>query len=291
MFDHLQRTLINGISLAYRTAGNGDPPVVMVHGSASDIRTWDGHVEALSDTRRVIAYSRRYARPNEDIPDGLDDQMEPHVEDLIALLNHLDARPAHIVGHSWGGFIGLLAAIRYPDAVRSLVLMEPPVLTLFVSMPPKPAELLKLLFRRPKAAFAIMKFGAGTVGPAEKAFRRGDNDAGVDAFGRGVLGNDAFERLSEARREQVRQNARADKAQLLGAGFPPLDDHDLRRVQTPVLLLHGEKSPPLFRYLLARLAELLPNADRVEVPQASHIMHEDNPRFFQETVTTFLRSR
>jgi pimeloyl-ACP methyl ester carboxylesterase len=55
------------------------------------------------------------------------------------------------------------------------------------------------------------------------------------------------------------------------------------------LLLHGERSPGLFRLLADRLEELLPNARRVEVPGASHIMHEDNPQVVNEAIAGFLR--
>ena len=67
---------VDGATLAYREQGDGEP-VVLVHGSASDLRTWEQQVPAISESHRVIAYSRRYARPNEDIPLGTDDQRPP----------------------------------------------------------------------------------------------------------------------------------------------------------------------------------------------------------------------
>jgi pimeloyl-ACP methyl ester carboxylesterase len=285
--EDLQRVVVNDVSLAYLELGEGEP-LVLVHGSSSDIRTWEDQVDALSRGHRVIGYSRRYARPNADIVGDADDPMIPHVEDLEALLDHLDAKPAHLVGHSYGGFVCLLAALRYPDLARSLVLMEPPAISLFVSTPPKPKEILGLFLRRPRTALAIVKFGGRAVSPAREAFRRGDTEAAIRAFGRGVLGKKAFNRLSKRRRDQVRDNVNADRAQVLGTGFPPLDDDELRSVRTPTLLLRGEKSPALFGYLLDRLEELLPHAEQRCIPGASHIMHEDNPGGFQETVLGFL---
>jgi pimeloyl-ACP methyl ester carboxylesterase len=281
----LKHLEVNGVSLAYRESGQGEP-LVLVHGSSSDIRTWDNQLKAFSNSYRVIAYSRRYARPNEDIGDGLDDQMQPHVDDLLALLDALGASPVRLVGHSWGGFICLLAAIRKPQAIRCLVLMEPPVVSLFVSTPPRPSQLLKLLLRRPQTALAIMRFGSA-VTAAQKAFRRGDNEAAMRAFGTAVLGRNAFERLSEERLQQVRDNMRTDRAQLLGAGFPPLTDDDVRNMQLPTLLLLSEHSPGLFQRLIDRLEELLPNVETANVPNASHIMHEDNPAFVNDRILAF----
>ena len=287
-FEGTQTIEVNGATLAYLEQGQGEP-VVFVHGSASDMRTWHRQFVAIGATHRAIVYSRRYARPNQPIPEGADDPMLPHVDDLVSFLRQVDAVPAHLVGHSWGGFVSLLAAIRHPEAVRSLVLMEPPVLSLFVSTPPRPSELLRMLLRRPRTAIAIMRFGITAAEPAAKAYRRGDDEAGFEVFARGVLGPEAFERLSSERRAQAWDNVAVDKAQLLGEGFPPLSDGQVRGVTAPTLLLHGQQSPAFLHRLSDRLEELLPNARRVEVPGASHIMHEDNPQAVNEAIAGFLR--
>ena len=287
-FGGVLRAEVNGAALAYREHGRGEP-VVFVHGSASDMRTWEHQLQGVGASHRAIVYSRRYATPNEPIPEGADDPMLPHVEDLVSFMKGVDAAPAHLVGHSWGGFVSLLCAIRHPEAVRSLVLMEPPVLSLFVSTPPRPSELLRMLLHRPRTAIAIMRFGVTAAEPAAKAYRRGDDEAGFEVFARGVLGREAFEGLSSGRRAQAWDNVAVDKAQLLGEGFPPLSDERVRGVAVPTLLLHGERSPGLFRLLADRLEELLPNARRVEVPGASHIMHEDNPQVVNEAIAEFLR--
>jgi pimeloyl-ACP methyl ester carboxylesterase len=131
-FEGAKTVAVNGTTLAYREHGDGEP-VVFVHGDLSDLRTWTPQLEGIGASHRAVAYSRRYARPNEDIPPGTDNQMLPHVEDLAAFLRAIDAVPAHLTGNSWGAFICLLTAIRHPELVRTLVLEEPPVLTLFVS--------------------------------------------------------------------------------------------------------------------------------------------------------------
>ena len=287
-FEGTQTIEVNGATLAYLEQGQGEP-VVFVHGSASDMRTWHRQFVAIGATHRAIVYSRRYARPNQPIPEGADDPMLPHVDDLVSFLRQVDAVPAHLVGHSWGGFVSLLAAIRHPEAVRSLVLMEPPVLSLFVSTPPRPSELLRMLLRRPRTAIAIMRFGITAAEPAAKAYRRGDDEAGFEVFARGVLGREAFEGLSSERRAQAWDNVAVDKAQLLGQGFPPLSDGQVRGVTAPTLLLHGQQSPAFLHRLSDRLEELLPNARRIEVPGASHIMHEDNPQVVNEAIAGLLR--
>ena len=285
--ESLPTVLVDGATLAYREQGDGEP-VVLVHGSASDLRTWERQVPAISESHRVIAYSRRYARPNEDIPPGLDDQMTPHVDDLVAFLRAIDAVPAHLVGHSWGAFICLLTAIRHRQLVRSLVLQEPPVLSLFTSTPPRPREVLPLLVRRPRTALAILEFGARTIAPARRAFRRGDDDAALETFAHGVLGKDTYERLPDERWQQARENLNTLRAQLLGAGFPPLSEDDVRGVRVPTLLMTGDRSPAFLLRLTERLEALLPNAERIEIADASHAMQEEKPSAVNAAILGFL---
>ena len=88
-FEGTQTVEVNGATLAYLEQGQAEP-VVFVHGSASDLRTWHHQFAAIGATHRVIVYSRRYARPNQPIPEGADDPMLPHVDDLV---NFLGTRP------------------------------------------------------------------------------------------------------------------------------------------------------------------------------------------------------
>jgi len=276
---------INGARLEVIDQGAGDP-VVFVHGSASDYRTWQAQLDEFRSQYRAVAYSRRYHWPNDRIPDGADYSMNEHVGDLQALLRSLDGGPVHLVGHSYGAFVALLLAIREPRRVRTLVLAEPPVITLFVSNTPKPGEILRLLFSRPRAAAAILRFGSRGIGPATAAARRGDMDAAMRIFGTAVLGPGFYRGLSNARREQVEANS--IEAELLGSGFAPLREDDVRRLAVPTLLVSGEHSPGLFHRLLDRLEELLPHTERVEIRGASHIMHEDNVAAYNGAVHRFL---
>lgn len=284
----MARLDINGTRLEVIEQGTGEP-VVFIHGSASDYRTWKPQLDDLGNLFRAIAYSRRYHWPNDGIPNDADYSMEEHVDDLQALLRSLDAGAVHLVGHSYGAFVALLLAIREPRLVRTLILAEPPVITLFVSNKPRPAEILRLLFSRPRSAIAIMRFGAKGVGPATAAARRGDMDAAMRIFGTAVLGREFYQGLASSRLEQV--SANAIKAEFLGSGFAPLKDEDVRGIQVPTLLVSGQQSPGVFHRLLDRLEELLPHSERVEVRGASHIMHEDNAAAYNAALRSFLAMR
>lgn len=67
--------------------------------------------------------------------------------------------------------------------VRSLVLVEPPVLPLFIGAPPRPARLLATLVGHPRTGAAIARFVATGVVPATMAARRGDMATAMGVFG------------------------------------------------------------------------------------------------------------
>lgn len=284
----ISRAEINGASLAYTDNGAGQA-VVMVHGTSQDMRTWRHQAKDFAERYRTVIYSRRYARPNEDIPPGADDPMQPHVDDLLALIRTLGLGPVHLIGNSLGGFIGLLAALQDPNAVKSLVLCEPPVIPLFISNSPGPGELARLFIRRPVDAVRVARFGMGVLEPTIKAYRAGDIERGGRIFGVALLGKERFASLPEETAQMISENESAEVAQMLGAGFPPLKAADVRGIAAPTLLVAGKESGPLFRLTLLReLERLLPNASRIEIPDASHLMHEDNPPAFNTAVFSFI---
>jgi pimeloyl-ACP methyl ester carboxylesterase len=288
-FEDARTATVNGTTLAYREQGEGEP-VVFVHGAISDLRTWEQQLPAFGRSYRAIAYSRRFARPNQDIDPGVDDPWLPHVEDLAAFVREIDAAPAHLVGNSYGAILSLLTAVRHPDVVRSLVIEEAPVVSLFVSWPPRPAELLRHIATRPRAAITVLKYVTGNLVRAQRAFQRGEDDKAMRIFCHGVLGEERCERLPEARKVQIRDNLSTLRAACVyGAGFPPLGDDEVRSVRAPALLVIGERSPCVFFRLTDRLEELLPIVERVEIPGASHLMHEDNAPALNEAIVEFLK--
>ena len=104
--------------LNYSVAGEGDP-VIFIHGFGLDAKMWDAQWPAFTARHRAIRYDLRgYGRSS--MPDGA----YSHVDDLLALMDLLNARPAHLVALSMGGRFALRAAEARPEAVRSLTLVD-----------------------------------------------------------------------------------------------------------------------------------------------------------------------
>ncbi len=173
--------------------------------------------------------------------------------------------------------------------MRSVVAAEPPILPLLgVSVPPTPWQLLRLLVTDPVTGVKLVRFGAKVIGPARRALERGDDQLGLDTFVAGVLGERAFAELPDAIYQQARDNVAAFKAQLL-AGFPEFAAADARQITAPTLLITGESSSPVLHAVTDRLARLLPESERVDFEDASHLMYLDRPEAFNRAVLGFLR--
>jgi pimeloyl-ACP methyl ester carboxylesterase len=277
---------LNNYKFNYVENGNGDN-LLFVHGSASDYRTWEKQLEYFGEYYHTIIYSRRYHWPNKQIPDNEDYSMAKHVEDLEEFIKFMGDKPVHLVGHSYGALLCILLAIKNSKLIHTLTLAEPPAVALFVSNIPKPSEILKLLFSKPKLAFGIIKFGIKGIAPTTKALKQDDMEKALKVSAKAILGVKPFLNLSKERLEQGRANM--IKAEFLGSGFLSLDNNRIQNIEIPTLLISGQNSPNLWPNLLVELNKLIPNSELKTIPNASHIMHEDNVSNYNATVLSFLK--
>src|SRR5580704_7203901 len=109
----------DGTNLYYEEAGTGTP-VVFVHEFAGDYRTWEPQMRAFSRLHRCVTYSQR-GYPPSDVPgDPARYGQDIARSDVIALMDALDIKKAHIVGHSMGAYTVLHVGIRHPERCLSI---------------------------------------------------------------------------------------------------------------------------------------------------------------------------
>ena len=109
-----------GAKLYYEIHGGGEP-LILLHGNSEDCRIFDKMLPLLSARYRVIlADTRGHGRSDRGCP-PLD--FFTLAYDVRALMDHLNIQSAHILGFSDGGNTALHLALKYPDSVRSLVLL------------------------------------------------------------------------------------------------------------------------------------------------------------------------
>lgn len=113
---------INGQRIAYDDTGGSGPAVILAHGFLMDRSMFEPQAEALSPEHRVIVWDERGHGDTED--DGQPFTYWDSADDCIALLDHLGIDRAIVGGMSQGGFVSLRAALRYPERVQALVLID-----------------------------------------------------------------------------------------------------------------------------------------------------------------------
>ncbi len=114
---------LNGANINYVEFGNRDRmPVTFLHGFPFSHEMWTGQLEVVGESHRAIAYDIR-GHGQSDVLDG-QYTVEGHVDDLIALLDHLGVDRTVIVGLSMGGYISLRALQRNPERFGAAVLCD-----------------------------------------------------------------------------------------------------------------------------------------------------------------------
>jgi len=115
--------LVNDIHLHYRRSGHPEAPLVVFANSlGTDLRIWDDVLERLGGMIRSLAYDKRGHGLSDVVPPPY--RIDDHVDDLVALLDHLRIERAVICGVSVGGMIALGLADRQPDRVQGLILCD-----------------------------------------------------------------------------------------------------------------------------------------------------------------------
>lgn len=114
-----------GVELAVRVT-NGDAPgvpIVLVHGLASNARTWDGVVDRLAALGHPVAAVDQRGHGRSDKPDtGYD--FATVCADLAAVIDRLGWSRPLVAGQSWGGNVVLELAVRHPSSIRAIACVD-----------------------------------------------------------------------------------------------------------------------------------------------------------------------
>ena len=268
----MQTLSVNGYEMAYLETGEG-PPLVCVHGTLGDFRTWSAVFGPLSKTRRVISVSLRRFFPEHWDGVGDDYLMAQHVADVIGFIEKLDAGPLDLMGHSRGGHISFRVAEQRPELLRKLILAEPG------------GELDRSL--DPAAAAGPSPRAARIAGSAEK-IRAGDIDGGLAIFFDMIEGEGAWARLPAAPKQQLRDNAYTLIGQV-GENRQPYTKAGAQSIGLPTLLIGGaETKGGALPAVLRALAAQVPGAKTAMIAGAGHWRFEQAPQEFCRIVLAFL---
>jgi pimeloyl-ACP methyl ester carboxylesterase len=255
----------------FREAGAG-PGVVCVHSNASSSSQWRALMDRLSPRFHVLAADAYGAGKSPPWP--TDRTVTLH--DEVALLEPVLARagdPLSLVGHSYGGAVALLAALRQPQRIRRLVLYEPTLFGLLDAESPAPNEADGI---RGAVASAVRELAAGRRGGAAERF--------IDYW----MGGGTWARMPEPRRGPIEASVVNVQGWATALFGEPTPLSAFGAVELPVLLLVGKESPASSRGVARLLARALPNLQRVELDGLGHMGPITHPEIVNAAIEVFL---
>ncbi len=259
---------VNGIDLAYVDRGAGDP-IVLVHGFPLDHSMWNHQIEALSAEYRVIAPDLRgfgKSALTEDAATRETVTMGRFADDLAALLDILGIdRPITLAGLSMGGYVALHFWREHAARLSRLILCDTRAA----------GDTREVAHGRREAADRVLEEGPATL---------------VDGMTARLFAESTVVRRPEViesiRRVMMATDPRGIAAAL--RGMAQRDDmvRELRKIDCPTLVIVGSLDVISTPDEMRGIAETIPNAQFVEIPDCGHMSAVEKP---EEVNRAFLK--
>ena len=224
--------------------------IVLIHGDFADgFEAWGRACELIGRRYRTIVVDRPGA--GEELGPEARFSIAGDAADVVQIAAVISAESYHLVGHSYGALVALEAAVMRPDAVRSLHLIEPPLLALAPDDPDVSA--MDQQVREIQSAY---------------------DDAGDEATGAAFFAMIGAEHVVERLRGSPEWRRLCVHASRL-ARSEPAGDYSPSRLgdlprQIPVTLYSGGRSHLVRRELTVLLAKAMTGARIVRIPEAGH---------------------
>lgn len=244
--------------MLYDEGGTG-VPILLLHGLMGSARTWRGHLPWLREFGHVYTFDAAgHGRP---APAEL--TTESFVADLAAATSDITESMV-VIGHSMGGLHGWVFAAAYPERVRGLVVED----------------------IAPDFRGRTARDWAAMIEAWPQPFP--DEAAVLDYFG--PVAGRYFLNSFEHGPDGYRLHGTVATFRDISEEWGGRDFWDQwRAVRAPALLLEGEHTitPP---GQMREMAEVHPDARYVLIPDAGHLVHDDQPQRYRAEVERFLRA-
>ena len=258
---------VNRAELYYEDQGAGPEAIVFAHSLLFNCRMFDDQVDALKDQYRCVKFDFRGQGRSEVTRDGYD--MDTLALDAMSIIEQLDCAPCHFLGFSMGGFVGLRLAIRRPELIRSLILVD-------TSADPEPRENLR--------KYKLLNLVTRWIGPRAVA-----NQVMPIMFSQGFLADSDRSDLRKRWRRYLVDNhrigiTRATTGAITREGVYKFLD----KISVPTLILVGEEDIATPAEKSKRMHKRIPNSRLVTIPNAGHMSPVEKPKAVTIALKEFL---
>ncbi len=280
---HFERVVTNGVTLHVARAGREDGPlVILLHGFPEFWYGWRSQIGALAGAgyRVWIPDQRGYNLSDKPTPVAAY-ALDTLTADVIGLIDAAGRERATLIGHDWGGIVTWWAALRHPDRLERVAILNAPHPAVMRRHALRhPSQLLKswyiFFFQLPRLPEASLRRGnwRGLVRALRETSRPGTfGDADLELYRKAWAEPKALTSMIHWYRALVRHQPR------------PPDD---LRVRVPSLLVWGARDQFLDRELAAAGASLCEDGRLVLIEEATHWLHHEEPDRVNRLLLDFL---
>lgn len=259
--EHSQFIEIDGMQVHYRDEGKGFP-IVLIHGTASSLHTWDAWTTELTKTNRVI----RMDLPAFGItgPNATADySIKSYTNFLHRFLKKVKLDKFYLAGNSLGGNIAWNYAAEHPEQVAKLILVDASGLP---TNKPQPA-----IFRMAKTPVLNSLFLSVTP----KFFiKKNMKEVYADET---KITDELVTRYHKMALRQGNRQAFIDRAKVDFRLDSKTNLEKLKSIQTPTLLIWGAQDNWIPLDNGKRMDSLLPNSKLMVLENSGHVPMEENP--------------
>lgn len=262
--DYLQ---INNTRLFYTIKGEGEP-LVLLHGSFTDLRIWDYQVDSLASKYKVICYDQRgYGKS--DIPEST----FSYYDDLKFLIEALELKRVSVIGSSFGGSVAIDFALKYPELIKSLILVGPAL-----NGYPYP-------FRFMFEAIKLFIFTAKSKGP-EAVIEKYITDPFWSYFFPSSNQKEARAKVIQIVKDSEKFLSWDSK---LAAVLKPKANKRLHEIQIPTLIVLSDKDNTFNIKVGDYIHKTINKSKKVILPDCGHLPYVEKPEEFNQIVLDFLK--
>lgn len=257
---------VNGARIYYEETGSGPETIVFSHGLLMSGEMFSDQVAAFSARYRCICYDHRGQARSETTRSGYD--MDTLTEDAAELIRALDAAPCHFAGLSMGGFVGLRLAIRYPELLRSLTLLD-------TTADPEPEQ--------NKAPYRRLAFIGRWL-----SFRMVINPLMKIMFGRSFLEDPARAAVRERWKNHLLSLERVGTTRAAHGVIDREGVYDrLGEITTPTLIVVGSEDVATVPAKSERMHAAIPGSVYRKLPRGGHSSTIEEPELVTEAMQQF----
>lgn len=262
----IKRGYVNGknLQLAYVDFGGSGEDIVLLHGLMSRATSWYETAIWLRKNYHVIGFDQR-GHGRSEKPE-LNYSRDIMIEDIALAMNELGIHNSIVIGHSMGGSIAWGLAALYPHLVKALIIEDK-------SAQAPPMEALgewEKFFESWPVPFSCLKEASLFFGNLHPTYA----DHFIELLEEKELGYYPIFKFQHL-------------LKILGLSFGKSKWDELEQIKCPTLIIKGGSSQ-FQREHAEKMSKMIEKCQFIEIPNAGHVVHDDQPELYKVAVSNFL---